>query len=83
MLEIIFGVVGGILTSIRLMPQVHKSLKMKETRDLSLWFLIILFFQALLLIFYGLTKPDSFIVYMNILPLICSVILLWLKNKYK
>ena len=83
MLETIFGGIAGILTSIRLIPQVYRSLKIKETRDISLWFLIILFFQALFLILYGITKPDILIAYMNIAPLICSVILLYLKRKYR
>ncbi|MDP3057765.1 MAG: SemiSWEET family transporter [bacterium] len=75
----IFGIIAGILTSIRLIPQVFKSYKTKQTRDLSLYFLIILFFQALFLIFYGIFKPDTLIVYMNILPFFCSIILIKLK----
>lgn len=82
MLETIFGIIAGILTSVRLMPQVHRSLKIKETQDISFWFLIILLFQSIFLILYGLVKPDSFIAYMNIPPLICSVILIRLKLKY-
>jgi len=76
------GIIAGILTSIRLVPQVYRSIKIKETRDISLWFLIILFFQALFLIFYGISKPDHLIIYMNILPLLCSIILLYLKVHY-
>lgn len=83
LLSTFFGVIAGVLTSIRLIPQVYRSFKMKETRDLSLWFLIILLFQALFLIAYGLTKPDSLIIYMNLLPFICSIILIRLKFKYK
>jgi MtN3 and saliva related transmembrane protein len=83
MLDIIFGVIAGILTSIRLIPQVYRSIKIKETRDISSWFLIILLFQALFLILYGITKPDNLIVYMNILPLMCSIVLIYLKLKYK
>jgi uncharacterized protein with PQ loop repeat len=78
-----FGGIAGILTSVRLLPQVYASWESKETRSLSLSFLIIIFFQALFLVFYGLTKPDNLIVYMNIAPLICSLILLGLKIKYK
>ncbi|MCJ7572452.1 MAG: SemiSWEET family transporter, partial [Candidatus Thermoplasmatota archaeon] len=83
MIATIFGIIAGILTSIRLIPQLYKSIKIKETRDISLWFLIILFFQALFLILYGITKPDMLITYMNILPLICGIILIYLKSKYK
>lgn len=79
----LFGAIAGILTSTRLLPQLYVSWKTKETRCLSFSFLVILFFQALFLVFYGLTKPDSLIVYMNIAPLVCSLALLWLKIKYK
>jgi uncharacterized protein with PQ loop repeat len=82
MLETILGVAAGTLTSIRLFPQMFKTVKIKKTDDLSLWFLILLFFQALLLIGYGLTKPDVYIVSMNIIPLLCSCVLLELKHKY-
>lgn len=83
MLETIFGIIAGFLTSVRLMPQVYRSLKIKEMRDISFWFLVILLLQSIFLILYGLVKPDSFITYMNIPPLICSVILIRLKFKYR
>lgn len=75
----IFGTIAGILTSIRFIPQLYKSLTTKKTRDLSLSFLVIVFFQSLFLILYGISKPEMFVLYMNILPLICSVILICLK----
>ncbi|MEW6294957.1 MAG: SemiSWEET family transporter [Candidatus Diapherotrites archaeon] len=83
MLETVFGVIAGVLTSVRLMPQVYRSLTIKETRDLSFSFLVILFFQAIFLILYRIIRKDFYIIYMNIAPLICSVILLYLKMKYK
>lgn len=83
LLATIFGTIGGVFTTIRLLPQVYTSLQLKETRDLSFTFLIILFFQAIFMILYGFTKPDNLIVYMNIIPLVCSVILIRLKFKYK
>lgn len=79
----ILGVAAGILTSIRFFPQVYLTVKIKETRDLSLWFLILVFFQSLFLIFYGLAVTDKFITIMNISPLVCSLILLIYKFKYK
>lgn len=81
----IFGIIAGILTSIRFLPQLYRTIKIKETRDLSLWFLIIVFLQALFLIFYGLALPirDKYIIYMNILPFVCSIGLLYYKFKYK
>ncbi|HWQ70978.1 MAG TPA: SemiSWEET family transporter [Desulfitobacteriaceae bacterium] len=83
MITNIFGVIAGVLGSIRLIPQVYKSLRTKHTRDLSAAFLIIVFFQSLFLVFYGIAKPDVFILYGNFVPLICSMILLYLKWKYR
>jgi MtN3 and saliva related transmembrane protein len=79
----LYAIIAGILTSIRLIPQVVKSLKTKSTHDLSLYFIVICFFQAIFLMLYGMSKPDDAILYMNILPLICSATLLYLKYKYR
>lgn len=78
-----FGVIGGILTTIRLIPQTAKSLKTRKTEDLSSAFVVILFFQALFMIFYGIFKPDYLIIYMNLIPLVCSIVLWVLKVKNK
>lgn len=82
LLETVFGVAAGIIASVRLFPQVYKTVKVKKADDLSFWFLIMVSSQALLLIGYGLVKPDWYIVCMNIIPLICSFILLDLKYVY-
>lgn len=79
----IFGIIAGILTSIRLIPQLIKTIKIKETRSLSLWFLVIIFFQALFLILYGISAPDNYVLYMNILPFFCAAALLFYKSRYK
>lgn len=83
MITNILGITAGVLGSIRLIPQVFKSLRTKHTRDLSVVFIIIVLFQSLFLVLYGIAKPDVFILYGNFVPLICSVILLYLKWKYR
>lgn len=77
-----FGIVGGVLNTIRLFPQVIKSWKTKKTQDLSGYFVAILFLQSVFLIAYGFTKPDEIILYTNIAPLLCSIILARLKISY-
>ena len=76
------GITAGVLNTIRLIPQVYKSWTTKETADLSGYFLLILFLQSVCLISYGWLKPDYYIVYMNMSPLLCSLILAKLKVKY-
>lgn len=78
-----YAIIAGVLTSIRLIPQLAKSFKTQSTKDLSLYFLVILFFQSAFLILYGISKPDSAIIYMNIIPLICASMLLYLKRKFR
>lgn len=81
MLEFL-GIAAGVLNTIRLVPQVYKSWTTKETADLSGYFLVILFLQSVCLISYGWLRLDYYIVYMNVSPLLCSIILAKLKIKY-
>ncbi len=79
----IFGVAASVLTSIRFIPQVMKSLKTRHTQDLSLFFLIFVSAQSLFLILYGMARPDTFVLYMNIFPLLCAFFLIYLKLRYR
>ena len=78
-----FGIIASILTSIRFIPQAYKSFTTKHTRDISLIFLYFVSAQSLFLILYGIAKPDNFVLYMNIFPLICAIFLVFLKFKYQ
>jgi MtN3 and saliva related transmembrane protein len=77
-----FGVIAGIFTSVRFIPQVYRSLTTKKTRDLSLTFLYFVSAQSIFLILYGITRPDFYVLYMNVFPLICALFLIYLKLKY-
>jgi MtN3 and saliva related transmembrane protein len=79
----LYGTLASVFTSIRFIPQVYKSLTTRKTRDLSLIFLYFVSAQSLFLILYGITRPDNFVLYMNLLPLVCSLLLIYLKWKYK
>jgi MtN3 and saliva related transmembrane protein len=78
-----FGVVASIFTSIRFFPQAYRSFTTRKTRDLSLTFLYFVSAQSVFLILYGITKPESFVLYMNILPLASALFLVYLKLKYR
>lgn len=82
-LSTVFGVLGGIVTSIRLIPQMIKSFMVKKTEDISMLFIIFLNLQALFLILYGMTKPDMIIMMMNIFPAVCSISMFGMKIKYE
>jgi MtN3 and saliva related transmembrane protein len=78
----VFGVIASVFTSVRFIPQAYKSFTTRKTRDLSLIFLYFVAAQSLFLILYGITRPDYFVLYMNILPLMCVLFLIYLKLKY-
>ena len=78
-----FGIIASLFTSIRFIPQAYRSFTTKKTRDLSLTFLYFVSAQSVFLILYGITKPEYFVLYMNILPLISALFLVYLKLKYK
>jgi MtN3 and saliva related transmembrane protein len=78
-----FGVIASIFTSIRFIPQVYRSFSTRKTTDLSLTFLYFVSAQSVFLILYGITRPDQFVLYMNILPLASALFLLVLKLKYR
>lgn len=81
-LATVFGVIAGIFTSVRFLPQAYRSLTTKKTTDLSLTFLYFVSAQSIFLILYGITKPEYYVLYMNILPLASALFLVYLKFKY-
>lgn len=79
----IFGVIAGVFTSVRFIPQAYRSFTTKHTKDLSLTFLYFVSAQSVFLILYGIARPDNYVLIMNIFPLICAAFLIVLKFKYK
>jgi MtN3 and saliva related transmembrane protein len=79
----IFGVIAGVFTSVRFIPQAYRSFTTKHTKDLSLTFLYFVTAQSVFLILYGIARPDNYVLVMNIFPLICALFLIGLKYKYK
>jgi MtN3 and saliva related transmembrane protein len=79
----IFGVVAGVFTSVRFIPQVYRSFTTRHTKDLSLTFLYFVSAQSIFLMLYGMARPDNYVLIMNIFPLICAAFLIVLKLKYK
>jgi MtN3 and saliva related transmembrane protein len=79
----IFGIIAGVFTSVRFIPQAYRSWTTKHTKDLSLTFLYFVSAQSVFLILYGIARPDYYVLYMNVFPLVCAVFLILLKTKYK
>ena len=63
-------------------PQIRKSLKTKETDDVSKWLIISLVVGLSLWVIYGIVKGDIIIAVANAIGVTLNLILLFLKLKY-
>ncbi len=78
----IIGLVAGACTTLSLLPQVIKSIKTKETKDLSLYMFILLAAGLLLWIIYGVLINAVPIILANLFTLVLTIIVLFFKIKY-
>lgn len=76
------GFLAGILTTLALAPQAFKSWKTKHTKDVSLWWIVILTIGVFLWLIYGILINSLPIIVTNIATLILALIILILKLKY-
>lgn len=79
---IILGLIAGTLTTIAFLPQVIKTLKLKEAKDISLWMYIILCAGIFSWLVYGLFIKDMPIIIANSITLILASIILFSKLRY-
>lgn len=77
------GTLAIIFTAIQLFPQLHKTIKTKKARDLSLGLCIIIALGSLTWIIYGIHLLDAPIIIANILNFIGAIILFGFKIKDK
>jgi len=78
----ILGLLAGTLTTISFVPQVMKTWKFKETKDISLLMYIIFFTGILLWFSYGLLINNAPIIIANGASLVLVSIVLILKIRY-
>ncbi len=77
------GLIAALLILISQVPQVYKSFKSKQTKDLSSAMICLLISGTLLWLLYGLLKSDTIIIFANVIMLMLLSALLFLKLKYK
>ena len=83
MSEIVWlGYAAGFLTSICFIPQVIKSFKTKETKDLSFPMLLILLVGLSLWLIYGIVICDTALIAANSASLSVNVALMIVKLRY-
>jgi MtN3 and saliva related transmembrane protein len=76
------GLIAGALTTFSFVPQVLKTWKFKETRDISLLMYIIFFTGILLWFTYGILIKNTPIIIANGISLVLVFIVLMLKIRY-
>jgi MtN3 and saliva related transmembrane protein len=78
----ILGLMAGSLTTISFVPQVIKTWKFKETKDISLLMYIIFFLGVFLWFSYGIIINNFPIIIANGVSLVLVFIVLMLKIRY-
>jgi MtN3 and saliva related transmembrane protein len=73
------GLVAGFITSVAAIPQVVKTLRIRHTRDISIWQPMLLSAGVALWMVYGTLINDLPLILANIVPLICNIVLVGLK----
>ncbi|MEN6379470.1 MAG: SemiSWEET transporter [Methanofastidiosum sp.] len=79
----IIGLTAAFLTTVSSLPQVVKTIRLKETRAISFWMWTFLSVGIFLWLIYGLYKKDLPIILANGISLFLVLIVLGLKIKYK
>ena len=80
---IIIGYIAGLLTTVSFVPQVIRSWKLRETRDLSLAMLLLFALGVCLWTVYGVWIDSLPIIAANLISLVLILFLLWLKLRYQ
>ena len=78
----IIGLIAGTCTTISFLPQVIKTIKIKETKDISISMYIVLATGMLLWMTYGILIKDLPVILANSISFILAAIVLILKIKY-
>jgi MtN3 and saliva related transmembrane protein len=78
----LIGLAAGTCTTISFLPQVIKTFKTKETKDLSLSMYIVLVTGMLLWTIYGILIKDFPVILANSISLLLATTVLILKVKY-
>ena len=79
----IIGLAAAVCTTISFIPQIYKTIKTKNTKDISLGMYLVLLLGVLLWLTYGILDKSFPIIVSNLVALLLVLIMLVLKLKYK
>ena len=77
------GLIAATLTTLSFVPQVVKTWKMKETRDISLPMFVMLAIGIVLWTVYGFIIQDLPVILANCVSFILTAIIIYFKVRYK
>jgi len=78
----VLGYIAGLLTTLTFLPQVIKTVKEKSAKDVSLNMFLIAATNQVLWVIYGALKKDLVIILTNVLILVLSLTMIFLKLKF-
>ena len=76
------GLFAGLLTTVSMLPQVIKSYKSKKTNDLSLSYMVTLFFGLALWVIYGFMISNMPVILTNAASGALALALIYLKIRH-
>lgn len=81
--ETLIGILAGVITSVSMLPQVIKTIKTKESKDISVFMIILLISGLGLWVYYGFLRKDYPIIFTNSFSCLVDITLLCLHLKYR
>ncbi|MGN6615707.1 MAG: SemiSWEET transporter [Ilyomonas sp.] len=79
----IIGLIAGILTSLSMLPQLIKTVRLKQAGDVSPAMLIVLICGVAIWVFYGVIRKDLPIILTNSFSFLLNVSMLYFQRRYK
>lgn len=79
----IIGMIGATLTTVAFLPQAVKTIRTKNTRDLSLFMFLLLGTGVIMWLIYGILIGDLPIIFANAITFFLVSTIIVMKIKYK
>jgi MtN3 and saliva related transmembrane protein len=76
------GYIGAVLLDITLLPQLYKTFKSKQTRDISIYFMFLQIITCILFLIYGILLNETPIMMANSILMLELLVLLYAKILY-
>ena len=76
------GYIGAVLLDITLLPQLYKTFKSKQTRDISIYFMFLQIVTCIFFLIYGILLNEIPIMMANSILMLELLVLLYAKIRY-